>query len=206
MLLNQYSVAGQKVATSYNNQQDYLNRIPSLANDAMMEIATTQRKISAMFDLADLEGEDLGQMTRFLLPDDFFQFCTGDTQVVTNDGLVLHTNKYSTPGQDYLLIPNEELEDNRHYYITYYRYPTLLSEKPNDTDMLDNEPETHEAVAFYVAAFLVIHDDNFQFSAFYNKYEDKLSRFGQGYTVEYQPVSGNGVYADAGAYSAVGDL
>ena len=30
-LIHQYSIAGNKVATTYNNQQDYLNRIPSLA-------------------------------------------------------------------------------------------------------------------------------------------------------------------------------
>ena len=44
-LLNQYSVAGNKVEGSYNNQADYLKRIPELVNDAMVEIATTARKI-----------------------------------------------------------------------------------------------------------------------------------------------------------------
>ena len=33
-LLNQYTVAGAPVAETYNNQADYLKRIPSFANDA----------------------------------------------------------------------------------------------------------------------------------------------------------------------------
>ena len=33
-LLNQYTVAGDPVAETYNNQADYLKRIPTFANDA----------------------------------------------------------------------------------------------------------------------------------------------------------------------------
>ena len=61
-LLNQYSVAGDKVDGSYNNQADYLLRIPELVNDAMTEIATTARKIPTVLNLADLYQEDLGKV------------------------------------------------------------------------------------------------------------------------------------------------
>ena len=50
-LLNQYTMAGAAVSDLYNNQMDYINRIPGLANDAMMEIATTVRKIPATMEL-----------------------------------------------------------------------------------------------------------------------------------------------------------
>ena len=210
MLLNQYSVAGKLVASSYNNQQDYLNRIPMLVNDAMEEIATTYRKIPAVMDLTVLERESLGNLTRFALPDDFFQFKTGDTMVVTNDGRMLHTNKYSLQGKSYLLVPTEELEQDAHYFITYYRHPVRLGDKPADTDELDNEPETHEALAFYAAAFLVIHDDNFVFASLYNKYDDKVTKLGAGISVEMQPMGGDGMSFDGhgigGLYDGIYDV
>lgn len=201
-LLNQYSVAGKQVASSYNNQQDYLSRIASLANDAIMEIATTGRKIPATISLGTLEREDLGQMSRYELPENFYQFKTGSTMVTTNEGEVLHTNLYSLDGKKYLLIPNRELEDGKSYSLTYYRYPTLLSAKPDDTDELDNEPETHVAVAFYVAAFLVIHDDNFLYASFYNKYEDKLQKMGAGYSAEV--IAADDLYPTACSGDAYG--
>ena len=200
-LLNQYSVAGTTVAPSYNNQQDYLNRIPALVNDAMLEIATTVRKIPAVLTLlvTDPDGdenedvpaatyEEFGDRYRFTMPNDFYQFMTGETMVTTQDGHVFHTNRFQTEGQKYLLIPKKEIEPGRVYTITYYRYPTMLSATPEATDELDNVVETHYAIPFYVAAFLVIYDDNFQFSAFYNKYEDKLQKMGPGVTAEAAAV------------------
>ena len=187
-LLNQYSVAGTLVAPAYNNQQDYLNRVASLANDAVMEIATTARKISATLDLSTLGSEDAGDWVRYELPEDFYQFKTGDTLLTTDDGRLLHTNLYTISGKKCLLVPKREIEEGSSYTITYYRYPRLLSDKPAPTDELDNAPETHYAVPFYVAAFLVIHDDNFLFASFYNKFEDKLAKMSAGLSVEAHSV------------------
>lgn len=169
-LLNQYTMAGSPVADLYNNQQDYLERIPSLANDAIMEIATTVRKIQATMDLSMLPSEDIGEQIRYRLPTDFYQFKSGDT-VITTDGKVLHTNQYSLHGQRFLIVPKTE---DGEYSITYYRYPVLLEEKPQDGDELDNTPETHFAIPFYVASFLVAHDEPFLCSLFMNKFTDKL--------------------------------
>ena len=187
-LLNQYSVAGTLVAPAYNNQQDYLNRVASLANDAVMEIATTARKISATLDLSTLESEDAGDWVRYELPEDFYQFKTGDTLLTTDDGRLLHTNLYTISGKKCLLVPKREIEEGSSYTITYYRYPQLLGDKPAPTDELDNAPETHYAVPFYVAAFLVIHDDSFLFASFYNKFEDKLAKMSAGLSVEARSV------------------
>lgn len=183
-LLNQYTMAGVPVAGSYNNQQDYLNRIPSLVNDAMMEIATTARKITVLQNLRYLPREDLGKQVRYELPGDFYQLVSGSV-VTTQEGQVLHTNQYSTQTSKYLLVPKEEAGD---YTVAYYRYPFMLAETPHDSDALDNDPETHFAIPFYVAAHLVIHDDAFLYSSFYNKYEDKLAKMGSGLTAEVRIV------------------
>ena len=172
-LLNQYSVAGREIPVTYNNQEDYLKRIPSLVNDAMMEIATTVRKIPETMCLTELLGEEHGNEMWYELPDDFYQFKSGDT-VRTTNGRVLHTNLYSILGKKTLVIPKKEVGD---YYITYYRYPRLLDEtQPWDDAILDNDPETHAAIPFYVASFLVAQDNSFLCALFTNKFDDKLSK------------------------------
>ena len=171
-LLNQYSVAGSQVDSDYNNQMDYLQKIPALTNDAMLEIATTVRRIPSVVRLADLDAEDIGKELRYALPEDFYQFKSGDV-VKTDDGKILHTNRYSLYGKNYLVVPKDEVGE---YSITYYRYPKLLDEVPADDDELDNTVETHFAIPFYVASFLVSQDDAFLCALFNNKYEDKLSK------------------------------
>lgn len=184
-LLNQYSIAGAVVANSYNNQQDYLNRIVDLANDAILEIATTARKIPALIQLSDLASEERGKEVWYELPEDFYQLQSGSV-VTTREGWTLHTNVYALHGKNFLVVP---LEEDGNYSLVYYRYPTLLPEKPGEDVLLDNEPETHSAVAFYVASFLVAQDDSFLCSLFYNKYEDKLSKMGPGVSAEIHPVA-----------------
>lgn len=179
-LLNQYTVAGSKVAGSYNNQQDYIERIPTLVNDAVMEIATTARKIPALFNLNNLPHMDLGAQVRYQLPEDFYQFISGSV-VKTKEGKTLHTNCFSVQGHKSLLVPAEEAGD---YTVEYYRYPALLPEDPSDDEELDNEPETHFAIPFYVASFLVAHDEPFLCSLFSNKYADKLTKMSEGVATE----------------------
>lgn len=179
-LLNQYTVAGDAVAESYNNQADYIRRIPSLTNDAMMEIATFAKKIPATMNLADLYGEDIGDQIRYALPADFYQFKSGDT-IRADDGHVLHARGYMMLGKRYLVVDKEDAQD---YTITYYRYPRPLPENPDDSDLLDNAPETHFAIPFYVASMLVAHDDSFLCSLFNNKYEDKLAKMQTGLSVD----------------------
>lgn len=183
-LLNQYSIAGTQVPGSYNNQQDYILRIPALVNDAVMEIATTARKIPATLQLGDLPRVELGKEVEYRLPADFYQFVSGSV-VRTVDGRVLHTNLYAQKERKYLRVPKDEAGS---YEVSYYRYPMLLGDSPADTDELDNEPETHYAIPFYVAAHLVVHDEAFLYQVFYNKYEDKLAKMNSGLSAEVRSV------------------
>ena len=184
-LLDQYSVAGNEVEPSYNNQQDYLNRIPGLVNDAVMEIATTVRKIPTVMGLCELPYEDLGEAYRYQLPRDFYQLISGGV-VKTRGGTVLHTNLYQTQGRSFLIVPKAEAGDCS---IEYYRYPMLLADRPKDTDELDNAPETHFAVPYYAAAFLASRDDPYLCALLNNKYDDKLAAMGAGLNAEVSQVS-----------------
>lgn len=193
-LLNQYTVAGDPVAETYNNQADYLKRIPTFANDAIMEIATTTRKIPVTLPLYFLSKEEFGEYYRYRLPDDFYQFKSGDT-LVTDEGRHLHTGRVEQNGKKYLLVAKDDVGK---YTVTYYRYPNLLSDEPDDEDELDNAPETHYAVPFYVAGMLASHDNAFLCSLFMNKYADKLSTMTPGITADV--MSTTDVYGFGGGF------
>lgn len=174
-LLNQYSVAGNVVASTYNNQADYILKIPALVNDAMMEIATTLKPIPARveFDVSEAApyGEQ-GAWVAFQMPSDCWQLdSSGAPHFVDDEFMLLHD--YRWLDQTTILFPADTAGT---LYINYFRYPIELPDVPLDTVQLDNVPETHSAIPFYVAAYLVIHDDSFKYATFYNKYEDKLAK------------------------------
>lgn len=172
-LINQYSIAGNKIASSYNNQQDYLNRIPAFANDAMMEIATTVRKIPTIVKVADLPCEDLGEDIRFTMPADFYQLKSGDT-IRLQDGRVIPEGGFMQVASRYVIVKKDIAEQAME--LTYYRYPHPLKAQPNDEDVLDNDVDTHYAIPYYVASFLIPDDNEYLSSMLYNKFEDKLGK------------------------------
>ena len=53
--INQYTMAGSKVAPTYNNQADYLNRIPVLLNEALVNIRTLVKPIPVVLPLENGE-------------------------------------------------------------------------------------------------------------------------------------------------------
>lgn len=180
----QFSVAGSEVPAVYNNQQDYLARIPGLVNDAVMEIATTVRKIPEFLDLSSAEKEEFGNQVRVTLPDDFYQFMSGSV-MRTKRGNLVHTNAFHIQGKNYMLLPKDELEN---YHIIYYRYPKLLAENPAADDEIDNVPETHNAIPYYVGAMLVSYDDAFLCSLLMNAYNDRLQKMYPDIAAEVHPT------------------
>lgn len=178
-LLNQYTIAGTSVADTYNNQKDYLLRIPGLVNDAMMEIALTVRKIPVTISLEDLEcvGE-LPTELRFIMPEDFFQLKSGDTLHLTH-GLTAPTHTIRENGRYFIIVPKWAVRGPDTIFLTYYRYPHLIPGERANVDQsaeLDNTPETHLAIPYYVAGMLALHDDAFLSSTLMNGYEDKLQK------------------------------
>lgn len=189
-LLNQYTVAGSPVAESYNNQADYIARIPGLINDALMEISTTVRKIEKELSLiASASSEDLGEEYRFDLPDDFLQFKSGDNFIVFR-GNLFHHQAHRYLGQKCIILPKKLVEECDPVLV-YYRYPILLPEDESQirpTAALDNTLEVHRAIPYYVAGMLALHDDPFLASSLMNAYEDKLAKMQPEITAEAGPV------------------
>lgn len=184
-LMKQYSVAGTEIPASYNNQADYLTVIPGLVNEAMMEIATTVRKIPAVIRLSDLPKEELGKQVRYCMPYDFYQLVSGDV-VKTSNGMLLHTNHFMLQGKTYIVVPACEDGD---YEITYYRYPYLLPDEPSDDAPLDNTVDTHLAIPYYVASKLLMTDDEFQCALCNNTWDEKLRNMQQNISMEVRTVT-----------------
>ena len=180
--INQYTMAGAQVAQTYNNQADYLNRIPVLVNEALVNIRTLVKPIPVVYSLD--YGEPYGGMMRYELPEDFWSIRSGGVSVI-RDGKFRKTNQYRLQGKKYILVP----EDGS-YTVEYYRYPVQLPLDNTLTDSyeLDEDPEVIQTATYYASAYLVLQEDEFAYATLYNDYESRLGRISPGITAEVQPV------------------
>lgn len=174
-LFNQYSVAGSKVPDSYNNQADYLLRIPALLNDAAMQAATTTAPIRVVDDLRNLRCDDNGAWKVYTMPDDCWQICSGG--LIQYDGEnFCRFHKYHPVGSNKIAVPKTITGEVQ---VEYLRYPRLLPSNPKDDDELDNTVAVQMALPYYAAAQLVMQDDAFAFSALSNEFETRLARLAE---------------------------
>ena len=187
------TIAGNEIPITYNNQADYVKQIPGLANDAMMYIATTVKRIPELIPLKACDHEDLGAYTLYTMPKDFWR--------LNNGGLIWQRPEmfdhphysyqryhgYKIYANNKLMVPNN-VRNHDSLLVEYYRYPEVLGEEPDDATELDNSPDTHTALPYYIAAQLVMYDDPFRYSALHNEFETRLSRITEPITVEYAPV------------------
>ena len=171
-LINQYSVAGQKVDPGYNNQADYLARIPALLDDAQVYIATTVRRIREVVPLAQLLPSYMPGWEIYDLPEDCWQI-SGGGLIRFHGPRLQRYHKYRLLGGKQIAVPEGlrgELE------LEYFRRPKLLGAAPEDDDELDNTVEVQMALPYYTAAHLVMYDNAFAYSALMNEFETKLER------------------------------
>ena len=182
--INQYSIAGSPIAASYNNQADYLSRIPVLINEGVMNIRTFVKPDPVVFELVN--GENYGGMIRYELPEDFWSLKTGGVSVIRN-GQFCKTNNYRLMGKKYILTPADSYGV---YTVEYYKYPNKLPLDNTLTEAyeLEEDPEVIQAATYYAAANLVMYDDEHAYACLYNDYESRLGRISPGITVEVHPV------------------
>lgn len=192
-LIHQESIAGTVIPGSYNNQQDYLNKIPGLINAAQVDIATTTKPIPAEVTLGELEREDANGWYKYTLPDDLWQRRGSGLLVPAprRPGPYFHKGytRVNFPlrmvGNEYLMLP-QRLPDET--VLEYFRYPKDLPDTPADDDLLDNVPEAQMAVPYYVAAYTVIYDDAFLYASLKNEYEAKKASMHDLVRTEVDPI------------------
>lgn len=181
--LNQYSIAGAPIASSYNNQADYLNRLPQFINEALVNIRTLVKPEPVVHPLVD-DAEEYGSMLRFELPEDFWSLKSGGVTVI-HEGKFRRTNNYRLQGKKYILIPKDAEGE---YTVEYYKYPPQLPQSPNDAYEIEEDLDVMQTATYYAAAQLVLHDDETVYAYLYNDYESRLARLNRGVTAEVHSV------------------
>ena len=184
MLINQYSMAGDDIALSYNNQADYVAKIPALLNSAQNYLATTTRPIYASLRLDWDRAEVREGFYIFTMPSDFWQMVGRGIPVLKAGELTMYHN-YRWFGKDRMLIP---AKDRAEMEVQYYRYPKEVPAEPVDTFALDNEVDAQDAAAYYVAANLVMQDNAFAYSSLYNEFESRRQQMQERPQTEYDRV------------------
>lgn len=174
-LINQYTAAGQRIPDTYNNQADYLKRIPALLNDAAMQAATTTAPIRELDDLRNLRCDENGAWKVYTMPDDCWQICSGGL-IQYDDEEFRRFHGYHPVGANKIAVPRDLRGEVQ---VEYFRYPRLLAADPKDEDELDNTPAVQMALPYYAAAQLVMQDDAFAFSALSNEFEARLARLAE---------------------------
>ena len=170
-LIFSYSVAGSQIPATYNNQADYLAMIPGLVNNGQMDIATSVKRIPAMAFLSELESEQVGERVLYKLPADCWLPFTG--------GLLFPEGRRYRRWFGFRFIGGRielPFRAPSGFILEYWRYPEPVSAETADSAELDNTPDVHECLVFYVAAHLLAYDDAYRYTTFLNMYEERRKR------------------------------
>jgi hypothetical protein len=207
MLIGQYTIAGTEYLPSYNNQQDYLLKIPFLVNDCLIYIATSVRRLPSHVVLNPEDGEDYGNWRRYVLPDDLLEIRSGGLFIPDADkrcGESSIFTRYKVQDPDHILIPKYV---EKPLILDYFRKPTTLpitGGLPADDTVIDAPIDVCMAVPYYVAAHLVQEDDPFRYSSLYNEFENKMARMTPAPYTEIQEVYD--VYGGFDGYDGWGEF
>lgn len=174
-LINQAQAQGKVLDEQYNDQADYLQRIPGLYNAAMLELASEAvTLVGVMEPIASPTVRPCNGFVAVMVPNDFIGM-TGDGIPVIRDGQMTRVKGYYMVGASTVMV-REDLVRNG--ILEYRRRPQRLPMDPaniDDSKRLDGTEEMQTAAAYYTAAMLVLQDDAFAYSALRNEYDDKLS-------------------------------
>ena len=182
-LIFSYSVAGSQIPATYNNQADYIAMIPGLVNNGQMDIATSVKRIPAMVFLSELENEQVGERVLYKLPGDCWLPFTG--------GLLFPRSRRYERFFGYRVIAGKielTFRAPEGMALEYWRYPERVSAQTADSVELDNTPDVHECLVFYVAAHLLAYDDAYRYTVFLNMYEEHRKRLREPVWIEPGPI------------------
>lgn len=191
-LINQYTRVGEAYALSYNNQVDYVNRIPFLINDGLVYIASSIKRYPASTELAPDSGEDYGKWVRHILPEDYMFMRPGGLRVLEAPE---HSEwgRYKEYMQDYRLVEPDYILIPKKFtgtcLLEYFRRPQLLPASPADTAGVDAPLDVQMALCYYAASHLVLYDDAFAYASLYNEFENHVARLRENVTTEIRTVT-----------------
>lgn len=172
-LIDQYSVAGELVAPSYNNQTDYLLKIPALVNDGLTVLFTEYCPVRDCVPIRLLNRIDLYGMDTRVLPDDAWKVCGSCLIAIGEDGFPYRFSGYRLVGDNLIALERGAPED---LLLEYYTRQELLSDRPDDGEEVSGTQEMHAVLPYYVAAHLVMHDNSFAYQALYNEFVARAQR------------------------------
>lgn len=175
-LLNMYSARGSEFTERYNDQADYLLRIPGLYNAAMLELASEASPLVGVMEKSDADIDRQNGFVEMTVPEDFLSMTGDGIPMVDRDGRMTRVKGYYMVGADKVLIRKDLYQKG---ILEYHRAPKRLnmdaSAVDEDTD-LDGTREMQTAAAYYVAGMLVMHEDAFSYAALRNEYDDKFTQ------------------------------
>ena len=195
-LINSYSLGGRLIESTYNEQQDYINRIPGLLNDAMVFIAMNIRPIQAQEVLDYRQAEKVGGMYRFDLPLDFYEIDTAGLLVVSGCASYRSTSYTLLDSDEAILVPWLDGE----VMLLYHRMPKLLPAKPAVDTKLFGEKAVQYVLPYYAAAQLILQDDAYAYTQLYNEWTTRVAQLRPAPRPEY------GLVEDAYGMDSWGDF
>lgn len=169
-----YSIAGDPIELSYNNQEDYVKMIPGLLNSVQTYVYQVKH-FDDIIKLSDLIKEEVGDTDMYTLPDDCLKMKPGLVWI-QGGGLrpqFVRFMNYKLLGGNKLLV-QRGMGDK--LLMEYQRRGVPVPENVPDNYVLKNTDEVNELLPFYIAAFCVMYDDAFRYSALYNEFETRLQR------------------------------
>ena len=183
-LINQYSVAGETISPAYNNQSDYIKRIPGLINDALLRIQTECRPLVESCRFPGDSGARYGDMMCHNLPGQFRELKTGGVYRI-KDGKFEPFGQYRLIGNNEILFPED---GNAEYMVEYYSEPEYLIENPHDGYYVDESHEVLAAACYYAAAMLVLDKNEYQYTALYNEFLRRMEGMRRQPTAEVSTI------------------
>jgi len=175
-LINQYSANDKQIVRDYNDQADYVNRIPRLYNDAMSEIASQTDEFTGVMDVGVLPKNLVRPGWIAVTPPEDYMRMTGAGIPVVRGGVMYRSNDYHVMGDGRVVLSAELF---RNGLIEYCRKPRRLDVEPQEltgAEVLDGPDECNYAAAYHVAALLVLEDNPYMYSVLESGYEDRLKQ------------------------------
>lgn len=173
-LLNQYSITNDIVPLTYNDQADTEKRMINLINDAQMQIATTVKPIEEFIKYTVKETDHGKGSMAVVMPEDFDKVSAIYFSPKDDDRFsTVDADQYKWVGGDTLLVPADKPGV---YRIVYSRYPERYAANEDQSKELDNGPDTHEIIPYFVAAMIAVDQNPKMYFALYNVWETRLSR------------------------------